>query len=371
MCLGWVPSNAEISFNQKCFKKKEEWDPKLSQFQCVLPVTIVVGGWGIDTENGLSNMLSLDFGLIGFQDANLELISPNNIWTDLKSVEVFSPSGRCNRKLQPLPHPARNPLLELVDGSLVACGGSVGDEEQKEPGRLCWQYCAGNDSWVHTTDLKHRRRYSSSTSVGGTMFVTGGYIPEEGRMSSTEVWRKRNGWKEGTEINPGRDGHCSVSLGRAGFIVSGGWMAESLVQMYDLRSKTWTNLSSMPGEAERAYHGCAMLNQTHMIIAGGKGTADKRHLSSSWIFDIPLGLWSRAGDMNFKRDEAALTNIGGGVIAVGGYDDEEYWLKIEQFDPALNTWEVLETEMKVKRQTHAVANVPSAWFDYFYDGCRI
>ena len=44
-------------------------------------------------------------------------------------MEVFSPSGRCNRKLQPLPHPARNPLVELVDGSLIACGGSSDDQK--------------------------------------------------------------------------------------------------------------------------------------------------------------------------------------------------------------------------------------------------
>ena len=75
---GWVPLNEEISFNQKCFKRKDEWKPKLSRFQCVLPVAIVVGGWGIDTEAGISSRLSLDFpnDLFGYQDANFDLISP-------------------------------------------------------------------------------------------------------------------------------------------------------------------------------------------------------------------------------------------------------------------------------------------------------
>ena len=84
ICLpGWVPAYEEISFNQKCFKRKEEWVPKLSRFQCVLPVAIVVGGWGIDTETGMSSRLSLDFPseLFGFQDANLDLISPQVVAT--------------------------------------------------------------------------------------------------------------------------------------------------------------------------------------------------------------------------------------------------------------------------------------------------
>ena len=284
-------------------------------------------------------------------------------------MEVFSPSGRCNRKLQPLPRPARNPLVQLVDGSLIACGGSFEDYELHDTGRLCWQYHSGNDSWVQIAHLKHRRRYSSSASVGGNLFVTGGYIPEEGRLSSTEIWRKRNGWKKGIEMQPGRDGHCSVALGKDGFIVSGGWLAESLVQMYNINTKTWSNLTSLPREAERAYHGCAMINRTHMIVAGGKGPNENGHLKSSWIFDIPLGIWSQTANMNFKRDETALTNIAGEVVVVGGYDEKDYWLKLEKFDPVSNSWEVLETKMKVKRQAHAVTNVPHTWFDYFIDGC--
>jgi hypothetical protein len=115
------------------------------------------------------------------------------------------------------------------------------------------------------------------------------------------------------------------------FIVSGGWMAESLVQMYNVSSKTWTNLTSLPVEAERAYHGCAMINQTRIVNAGGKG-----NLKTSWV----------------ERDETALTNSGGEVIVVGGFDVDE------KFNTGDNSWEVLENEMKVKRQTHAVANVP-------------
>ena len=127
----------------------------------------------------------------------------------------------------------------------------------------------------------------------------------------------------------------------------------------------------MPKEAERAYHGCAMINSTHMIVAGGKGPFENGHLRSSWIFNVPLGLWSQAGDMNFNRDETALTNIAGEVVAVGGYDEKDYWLNLEKFHSSNNSWEVLETKVKVKRQAHTVTNVPHTWFDYFLDGCEI
>ena len=201
--------------------------------------------------------------------------------------------------------------------------------------------------------------------------VLGGYIPGEGRMSSTEIWKRRDGWREGLKMEPGRDGHCSLVLGKEGFIVTGGWMTENMVQLYNITSKTWKNLTQIPSEAERAYHGCARLNKTHIIIAGGKGTFDNGHLRSSWIFDIKKGIWSQAGDMNQKRDETALINIGGAVVAVGGYDENDYWINIEKFNPTTNSWNVLETKMKAKRQTHALANVPHMWFDYFYGGCQL
>ena len=33
-------------------------------------------------------------------------------------------------------------------------------------------------------------------------------------------------------------------------------------------------------------------------------------------------------------------------------------------------WRMLETRVKVKRQGHAVTNVPAEWFDYFHGGCK-
>ena len=38
----------------------------------------------------------------------------------------------------------------------------------------------------------------------------------------------------------GRDGHCTVSLGREGLIMTGGWRAETLVQHYNLSSQVTT-----------------------------------------------------------------------------------------------------------------------------------
>ena len=141
-------------------------------------VTVVVGGWGRDDDG-----LTLDPGQrekVFAIDANLELLSPQKTWTNLSSVEVVSPSGGCNNKLRPLPQPARHPLAELVDGVLVVCGDL----------RQCWTYSQGKDSWSPTMSLAQERRRASSVSVGGRLFVTGGYLPGQPTFNSTEVWTR-------------------------------------------------------------------------------------------------------------------------------------------------------------------------------------
>jgi hypothetical protein len=79
----------EISFNQKCFKRKEEWIPKLNRFQCISPVGIVVGGWGIDTETGISSNLRLDFPDDFFRDANFDLLNPKVIFVHIQDAFFY------------------------------------------------------------------------------------------------------------------------------------------------------------------------------------------------------------------------------------------------------------------------------------------
>ena len=65
-----------------------------ARFSCVPPVTVVVGGWGKDEDD------SLLYPRLSLQE--------KKTWSDLSSVEVFSPSGRCNNKLRPLPAAVRS-----------------------------------------------------------------------------------------------------------------------------------------------------------------------------------------------------------------------------------------------------------------------
>ena len=47
-------------------------------------------------------------------------------------------------------------------------------------------------------------------------------------------------------------------------------------------------------------------------------------------------VWSQASDLQVRRDETVLTNVGGRVVAIAGYDKNEYWQQLEEFQPSLN-----------------------------------
>ena len=57
--------------------------------------------------------------------------------------------------------------------------------------------------WPCFTFTVTQRVRSSSSSVGGKMMVTGGYLPSQGTMSTTEVWTRRRGWRRGVSLSPG------------------------------------------------------------------------------------------------------------------------------------------------------------------------
>ena len=63
--------------------------------------------------------------------------------------------------------------------------------------------------------------------------------------------------------------------------------SEHTVQLYNMSGRasnswTWHNLTSLPAGAGRAYHGCALLSPSLLVVAGGRDTATSQHLKSAW-----------------------------------------------------------------------------------------
>lgn len=341
-----------------------EWDPPVSSLRCVAAVAMVVGGFGLENQENQGGVFYPG------QDWRSWSSQIPEIPEDLSSVEVYSPGGGCNRRLAGLPSPRSNLVVDLVDGNLVACGGEQDSSEEAEIGRQCWAYHPRIDTWTDINNMEQRRKHASSASVLGKLFVTGGFWQNGESINSTEIWSAGR-WQRGEDISPARDGHCSVTFNNISIISSGGWMVETSVQMLTVTSGTWTNMADLPPGAGRRNHGCAMINSTHMMIAGGTGAGDVGDLRSSWILDVLSDLWIQVGDLSSPRHQASLVNVAGEVLAMGGYTKHKYWAEVERYDPGNKTWTKLRDKLITKRRGQAVTAVPSTWFNFFLNGCNI
>ena len=86
----------------------------------------------------------------------------------LKSVEVYSPDGRCNIELPMLPNPVYSGGIFQMNNTLVACGGS------QRNGKKCYYFDRFQRKWVTDGVLTlSQPRYMSGFTVSndGIVFV--------------------------------------------------------------------------------------------------------------------------------------------------------------------------------------------------------
>ena len=73
-------------------------------------------------------------------------------------------------------------------------------------------------------------------------------------------------------------------------------------------SQTVEDWGRLPEAAGRAYHGCALVNNTHLLVAGGQDTRKNhsQHLRSSWVLSLATGVWTQTGSLNLKDPGESL-----------------------------------------------------------------
>ena len=84
----------------------------------------------------------------------------------LSSVEVYSPEGRCNFEIDPLPEPRYGLTVQYMNDDLFACGG------HKE-GHICYRFDA-QSGWVEDEELtmKHARFMAAYVvSENGVVYI--------------------------------------------------------------------------------------------------------------------------------------------------------------------------------------------------------
>ena len=86
----------------------------------------------------------------------------------LSNVEVYSPDGKCNFELPPLPKPNYGGNIFMLNEKLYVCGGNLGNSQN------CHYLDERKNEWIYNQQYSfHEPRHMASYSVSedGIIFV--------------------------------------------------------------------------------------------------------------------------------------------------------------------------------------------------------
>ena len=155
-------------------------------------------------------------------------------------------------------------------------------------------------------------------------------------------------WKEMCSMNKKRR-HHGAAVFQNSIVVSGGYDGGDLdsVEFYEIDSNEWKTTSSM--KRGRSGHGLVECNG-YLYAIGGSPTDEEPTVERLQSLN---GEWEPAPSMLTARDYMVAVNCGGCIYAIGGVDENDQTLKtVEKFDPIVKQWCNVE-EMNHARRDHA------------------
>ena len=155
--------------------------------------------------------------------------------------------------------------LSYNDGQVLACGGLDLADSTK-----CWVF--DGSKWSPLPDsAPHCWFETTTTVVDGKWWLTGRV--QTGDNGCAEDWISEvfNGdeWVPGPEHPTGYSQYsCTVQLNTTHSLYTGGDPTKGQTWLYDWTSKTWTESGGL--HVHRYAHGCVVLNDQAVLVAGGE-----------------------------------------------------------------------------------------------------
>jgi len=197
---------------------------------------------------------------------------------------------------------------------------------QDMPGLITWRYNAA----------------SEVTPLG--LWVTGGYDGQV--LDTTEIW-SNNQSQPHVRLPEGLQGHCLISLNSTHLLLTGGYPSTAAAYLYSAEDG-FTRIEDM--KTARYHHGCSVINDSTVIVAGGKGQVDgyDGSLSSTEYLDLNSLSWVEGPELPETVYQAQILGpeeLGpevGGHLLIGedkifqleedGLTQTRQWTKVGEID---------------------------------------
>nr|XP_039250743.1 kelch-like protein 12 [Styela clava] len=193
-------------------------------------------------------------------------------------------------------------------------------------------YTDTNATWVKLADRRTTKKRVAAVAFEGSIYA---FDNSGNESKAVEKFDLSDGtWSHVTDKPAG--GYYTSVVAAGGFIYCiGGFKEKNLsnAMKFNPSDSTWTTLPSMP----TARYGAAAVELDGKIyVMGGNNNG----LNVVECFDTVAETWTPVARLNNSRFYFKACVVGGKIFAVGGNNSKN---TIEKYDPAVNSWNVVET----------------------------
>ncbi|XP_024893513.1 kelch-like protein 5 [Temnothorax curvispinosus] len=229
----------------------------------------------------------------------------------------------------------------VIDKKLIVAGGRVRPRGRKVLNTVeCFDFFTL--TWSTLPPMNVHRLGLGMAVLGGFLYAVGGY---DGDCFLNAVERWDPGTVQWSSI-------CPMSVQRSEFGVAvlndklyavGGRDISSClntVECYDPHTNKWTLCAPM--SKRRGGVGVGVVNGCLYALGGvdrSLGDPNVSRFDCVERYDPKTDTWTMVAPMSVPRSEVGVCVLGDRLMAVGGYDGQQFLTLVEAYDPHLNEWE--------------------------------
>ncbi len=215
---------------------------------------------------------------------------------------------------------------------------------------------AQTGTWTKFGDMPTDRYAHTVNELNGKIYVAGGGDFEGGTFPGT-AWvndRLSGGWSQIPLLNGvRRNCHSSCVVDGKLYVVGGndGVRTIASMDMFDPNTGAWTPKMSMP--TDRGLAACAAIDDKIIVLGGVRGplsSLDMAGLDVVEVYDTKSDTWTQLADMPSRRWGPSAIVANGKIYVFGGRSSSvPPYGSIEVYDPQTNTWTTNPKSMPTPR----------------------
>jgi N-acetylneuraminic acid mutarotase len=260
-------------------------------------------------------------GRVVYIAGGLEQKRPGGPLTSIDTFVAYDTKSRTYERLPRLPVRVDHPAVVSVADSLYLVGGY----HDGIPLDSLYRYAPDTGRWTKLAPMPTARGFLAAAAIGNRVYAIGGVA-------------ERTTYDSDIQVQP-----------------------SAALEIYDIASDTWSGGRDLPTPTQ---HAGAASADGKLYVVGGRRPGDLS-VDIAQRYDPATDDWHELPPLPLGSGGLQAVSDGRRVIAIGGGDDDEYWVTPATwaYDPGVNRWQRL-ADLRVARHGHAAAAVGATAYTF-------